>query len=326
MASNPFYHLRPNKSIDRSLFLQTLIGLSSLRDMTTYQYTGFGSYLFDDFRLMHDTFGLTQMTSLEIDPTEYKRAQYNCPYKCIEIKNISSTEYLANLTLDEDSHNIFWLDFVSPSELGSQLGDFATLLEQLNPYDLVRITLNANPAGLGKTERPDMTQAFRLEQLKNRIPNKYLPATLSEESVTTPKYPLTLLKILQFIAVQSLIDRPPFSPNFLFPLFATVYADGQQMLTFTGIVLDNHAEEANIKKALSSFPHNTFAWDNPCYIEIPTLSVKELIELNARMPDENIRDILSSDFDFIFPRGKEKARDSYISYYKYYPNFHKISL
>ena len=114
--------------------------------------------------------------------------------------------------------------------------------------------------------------------------------------------------------------------NFLFPLFATVYADGQQMLTFTGIVLDNHAEEENIKKALSSFPHNTFAWDNPCYIEIPTLSVKELIELNARMPDENIRDILSSDFDFIFPRGKENARDSYISYYKYYPNFHKISL
>lgn len=30
MASQPFYHLRPNKSIDRNLFVQTLIGLTSV--------------------------------------------------------------------------------------------------------------------------------------------------------------------------------------------------------------------------------------------------------------------------------------------------------
>lgn len=43
MASQPFYHLRPNKSIDRNLFVQTLIGLTSVFPVADYWYTGFGS-------------------------------------------------------------------------------------------------------------------------------------------------------------------------------------------------------------------------------------------------------------------------------------------
>lgn len=54
MASQPFYHLRPNKSIDRNLFVQTLIGLTSVFPVADYWYTGFGSYMFDDFKILHE--------------------------------------------------------------------------------------------------------------------------------------------------------------------------------------------------------------------------------------------------------------------------------
>lgn len=325
MAKQPFYHLRPNKSIDRSLFLQTLIGLGRQFPIAEYRYTGFGSYLFDDFKLLHDTLNISKMISLEIDPTEFNRAEFNLPYGCINVKNVGSTEYLSDLLLEDNEHNIFWLDFVSPAELGTQLADYATLLNLLNPNDIVRISLNANPESLGKTDIPDQLQVKRLQTLKQRVPDAYVPTSLTPEDMTRSNYPLALLQILKSITTQSLDDRPPYSPNFMLPLFSTVYADGQQMLTFTGIVLDRHENEENIKKVLQGYPHNTFTWDTPSRIEIPALSVREINEINKLLPNQDIRQKLIDEFPFIFSAKDGQAVDSYISFYKYYPNYHQVS-
>ncbi|MBE5966999.1 MAG: hypothetical protein E7255_08545 [Lachnospiraceae bacterium] len=326
MANQPFYHLRPNKSIDRSLFVQTLIGLSQLFPITDYQYTGFGSYLFDDFKLLHETLNISEMISLEKDSVEYERAKFNIPYNCIDVKNIGSTEYLSELFIEDNSHNIFWLDFVNPSELGMQLADYATLLNILNPGDIIRITLNANPGSLGKkSENPDDLQKVRLKTLQNRVPDIYFPISITPENMTTAKYPLVLLKILKNITMQCLIDEPPYSSNFMLPLFSSVYADGQQMLTFTGIILDSHQKESEIEHMLMGYPHNTFMWDKPCYIEIPALSVREITELNKLLPATGVRQQIINKFPFIFSEKAEHAVDSYISYYKFYPNYHQVS-
>lgn len=325
MAKQPFYHLRPNKSIDRSLFIQTLIGLGRIIPITEYQYTGFGSYLFDDFKLLHDTLNISNMVSLERDPIEYKRAEFNLPYNCIEVKNIECTEYLSELLIEDDSHNIFWLDFVEPAELGTQLADYATLINKLNCYDVVRITLNANPGSLGKTKDPEKLHEFRYNTLKGRIPDADFPPSISVNDLTANKYPLALLKILKKITMSSLVDDPVYSPNFMLPLFSSVYADGQQMLTFTGIILDSHDKEAEIKNALQNYSHNNFSWDEPCNIEIPALSVREIAELNKLLPNTEIQQQLIEKFPFIFSKNDIQAVDSYISFYKYYPNYHHVS-
>lgn len=325
VANQPFYHLRPNKSIDRSLFVQTLIGLSRKLSISDYHYTGFGSYFFDDFKLLHETFNISKMVSLEVDHAEFERAKFNRPYGCIEIKNTSSTEYLSELMLDDEDHHIFWLDFVKPSELGQQLADFATLLNLLNPYDIVRITLNANPDSLGKSQKADELQKIRLEELKKRVQDKYLPHSLSTDDVTKPKYPLTLLNILKAVSTEVLEDNPPYSPNFLLPLFSSVYADGQQMLTFTGIVLDSHEEEKSIYEMLTNYKHHTFCWDNPCKIEIPALTIREITELNKLLPNPEIQQQLIKEFPFIFSAKDKSTVDSYISYYKFYPHYHQVS-
>ena len=72
MANQPFYHLRPNKSIDRNLFIQTLIGLSSFFPISEYQYTGFGSYLFDDFKLLHDTLNIQHIIVAQLSRQKSK--------------------------------------------------------------------------------------------------------------------------------------------------------------------------------------------------------------------------------------------------------------
>ena len=325
MANQPFYHLRPNKSIDRHLFVQTLIGLNQCLPISEYNYTGFGSYLFDDFKILHETLNITKMVSLEKDFIEYKRAKFNVPYACIDVKNVSSTEYLSELFIEDGSHNIFWLDYVSPSELGMQIADYATLLNELNSGDIIRITLNANVASLGKTDNPDELQNLRFSKLRERIPDEYFPISAQVADVTTSKYPLLLLKILKKVTVSCLEDAPPYSPNFLLPLFSSIYADGQQMLTFTGVVLDSHELEQKIKKSLEGYPHNNFSWDTPCYIEIPPLSAREIMELNKLLPCDKAEQQLIEKFPFIFSPKEMRSIESYVTYYKYYPNYHHVN-
>lgn len=325
LSKQPFYHLRPNKSIDRSLFIQTLIGLSQELPISDYRYTGFGSYLFDDFKLLHNILNISDMVSLEKDETEYRRAEFNVPYKCISIKNTDSTQYISDLLIQDGEHNIFWLDFVAPSELGTQLSDYSTLLNLLNPEDIVRITLNANPDSLGKCGQPDQLQELRLEKLKKRVPDRYIGPAISPNDVTTKNYPVTLLKILKAATLECLDEKPPYSPNFMLPLFSSVYADGQQMVTFTGIVLDSHEKEDRIREALKNYHHNTFLWDTPARIEIPALTIRESTELNKLLPNPEIRQQLIEKFPFIFSERDGRAIDSYIDYYKYYPNYHQVN-
>ena len=324
MAKQPFYHLRPNKNIDRSLFIQTLTGLSRHCPISDYHYVGFGSYLFDDFKLLHESLNISKMVSLEMDPLIYKRAKFNVPYNCIHIENANSTDYLSELELENEDHYIFWLDFVTPGDLGSQLSDYATLINLLRPLDIVRITLNASPTTLGDYN-PDERLKCRLDKLKERVDNAYLPSSIQPNDVTTANYPLTLLRIIKAVSLKLLEDRPPYSPNFMFPLFSSIYKDGQQMLTFTGIVLDNHADEKCIIDSLSDYPHNTFRWDEPCKIEIPALTVREITELNKLLPNQNVRQQIMNDFPFIFSEKEPEIVDSYISYYKLYPHYHQVN-
>ena len=325
MNSQPFYHLRPNKYIDRNLFLQTLIGLNQFAPISEYQYTGFGSYLFDDFKLLHEILNISTMISLEKDPVIYARARFNCPYNCIEIRNEGSTEYLSSLSLTDTSHNIFWLDYTDPKSIGTQLADYSILLGKLNTKDIVRITLNANPSTLGKSSKDaDELREKRLVKLQERVPNEFIPSMTTPDDLTKTHYPLLILKILKNVAMD-VLQGTKYEPNYLFPLFSSVYEDGQQMLTFTGIVLDKCEDETKIQDALQSHNHHSFSWDNPCSISIPALSIRELYELNKILPSETAKEQLLHSFPFVFGRDGNFAVDSYISYYKHYPNFHQVN-
>ena len=85
MGSQPFYHLRPNKYVDRQIFAEVLKSLSRNIEIQNYMYIGMGSYMFDDFKLLHNTLGIEKMCSLEADSITYKRAVFNKPLKCIKI-------------------------------------------------------------------------------------------------------------------------------------------------------------------------------------------------------------------------------------------------
>ena len=315
--SNPFYHLRPNKYVDRQLFVAALERLNSYIQLCNYRYIGFGSYMFDDFKLMHTRLHISNMVSLECDPTSIERAKFNMPYSCIDLLQQSSTDFISNEELGLNG-NIIWLDYTKPSELGMQFSDFAALLPMLHPNDVIRITLNAAPSSLGNSENKDVIHEKRLEELKNRI-GQYIPESIHPQNLTTREYPMTLLKCLKKASFSAINGS-----NYLLPLLATAYDDGQQMLTFTGIIA-NHEIEENIQGCFGDLEFASLSWDKLNYVTIPELTIKEAIEINKKLPGDNAEQQIQDSFSFVFSKDKTEKLKSYISFYKYYPSFHSVN-
>ena len=329
--NQPFYHLRPNKYIDRQMFISVLEALNNSLSLLIkdYNYIGFGSYYFDDFIDLHKKLNIDKLVSLESDSEIFKRAKFNKPYRCIDIENIRSDEYIEEI---ENSHEkeqfIIWFDYTSPGAIGEQFSDFCNLLSVLQANDIVRITLNANPKALDQGRKIDQAaqqeaiREERLETLRNRIAN-YLPSNANQEMMKYQNYPILLLMSLRNAAL-SVMQPTQFDKLFLFPLFANAYADGQQMLTFTAIVLDNEDDKVKIIEATSHLNFMTYDWEKVYSVSVPSITTREYNFLNQFLPmiePEERKKIME-----ITPFFDESEIIAFGEIYKYYPNFHHVNL
>jgi hypothetical protein len=308
------------------MFAGMLSLLSGLYQFEAYHYIGFGSYLFDDFKLIHNTLHINRMTSLEADKKVYMRANFNRPLSCIEILNQKSTTFLNGYSRP-DENIIIWLDFVEPSTIGNQFADYCAVLRMATPGDVVKITLNANPQSLytGKSgEKEEEIRVNRLDTLKQRA-SQYFPGTgISPKQMSLGEYPYALLSCLKKAAMDELVENK-YDKRFLFPLCCNVYADGQQMLTFTGIILDDHNLKQDIKDKLEKSGIHNCSWDKLNVIKVPPLTDKELLTINELLPVSHTNGIgeLFKVFSFVF-QNESDALD-YSNYYKYYPNYRHVS-
>lgn len=317
--SQPFYHLRPNKYVDRCLFVNALERLNSHIKLQKHRYIGFGSYLFDDFKLLHDRLNIDTMISLEADATIYSRAVFNAPYRCINVVNQTSTDFISGENWGEQG-SIIWLDYVSPRSLGQQFNDIATLSNTILPYDILRVTFNANADTLGKI---DKGLEARFEKLKSRI-GEHIPVGATSDECKKDTYPILLLKCLR-VMLSKCFRETKYDKRFVLPLFSTIYQDGEhRMLTFTCVILDDHDEEEKIKSHFSDISYVNFEWEKPSLIKIPELTVREMVEINKLLPGSNAEEQLLKDFSFVFGGNLEEIA-SYISFYKYYPSFQSVN-
>lgn len=320
--SQPFYHLRPNKYVDRCLFVNALDRLNLQIGLQKHRYIGFGSYLFDDFKLVHDRLNIETMISLEADTAIFNRAKYNVPYRCIDVVNQTSTDFISGENWGEQN-SIIWLDYVSPRAIGQQFNDIATLSNTILPHDVLKVTFNANVDTLGKIEGSNDVRNSRFEKLKARI-GQFIPTDATSNECTKDKYPLLLLNCLR-VMLSKCFTETKYDKRFVLPLFSTIYQDSQHlMLTFTCVILDDHDEEGKIKRSFDDIPYVNFEWDRPSLIKIPELTVKEIIEINKLLPDKDIEEQLLEKFNFVFRDSSEDAA-SYISFYKYYPSFQSVN-
>ncbi len=320
------YHLRQHKAVERNLFIELLRKLNNYINISDYVYIGFGGPFLEDFKQLHTALKITRMISLELDDNVHLRQKFNMPISCVDIgeQPENSDEFITRYDFDEPS--LIWLDYAIPADLNKQLNEIANLISKLKPKDIFKITLNANPDSLGRDYKSPDPKPFRLEKLKTRLTEDYCPVGLEVDDVSFKRYPPVLLKAIQRAINVGLSGRKDIQVQ---PLATFIYKDGQQMLTFTGIILPNSKEDREFfleKSRIQAWPFFEGSWDAIKNISIPTMSLRERMFIEERLPAGTELQI-KEQLGFYLGEDEDEASEhlqNFIEYYKVVPWYSKV--
>lgn len=320
------YQLRPNKAVERLIFVELLRKLEpTLQLATQYRYVGFGGPQMEDFRLLHESFPAIKMLSIERDAEVLKRQRFNCPHTNVQCKRQSSGQFVLSVT---DKHNlIVWLDYAEADERPTQIAEFQSLLQNLRSRSIVKLTLNAEPSTLGGSAGDAGLQATRLTAFRRDF-DRYFPDGIEEEMMVADNFPSALLKVVDSAAREVLRGDRRFQI-----LTSSAYADSrQQMMTVTGIV----GQETELSSVLltSRLVEWDFARlsisDPPVRIKVPELTLKERIFIDQLLPKlQKDPAIVQRKLRFLLDKtqaeSEEKLR-SYLLFKRHYPFWGKVSV
>jgi len=320
------YHLRHNKSIDREIFLEGLNLLSRTVPIKEYTYIGFGGPMLEDFRMIHSRTLINNLISIEEDDAVYKRQQYNIPYNCIECRLKSSRDFIIDYDFSEST--ITWLDYASPKKIKDDLDDIKLLATKINNEDILKITFPINPASyyqrrIGESIT-DYKSKFK-EALKSKLSRDYLnfdmelnDTDMSDKNLTG-KLTSIIISAFQSAIERGLTDR--LDRLRFIPISINKYKDGSHtMLTIMGIF--KLAEKITVfyeESGFSKWQYRSISWDDIHNISIPTLTIKEKINLDSKLPDKEAYQAAAGEFAL-----QQEQCENYFKYYRLYPNFQRI--
>ena len=297
-----------------------------------------GGYPLEDHRQIHRILGISRLVSFDLDETTVRRQLFNRPVascRCLLRSSEEVVEGLEQVLRDGEADGaagvIVWLDYTAPKELGSQIREFHTLLDSLTPGDVVRVTVNANPGGLGEKKNADGSplsaselRKFRFETLSSRI-SEYLPSNAVPENVARASYPALLASSFGHAASKAF---PSYGDDLLVPLSAVSYTDGQQMLSITAMVMSRDSRDRIISNlSLSSWPFFSASWSAVHNLRVPNMTSRERLYFEQRMAKANVQS-LSSELEFLLDGfdSMEDLIDEYGKFYRFYPSLAPVDL
>ena len=329
-ASSIPYRLRPNKAVDRELFLSLLVRLAATLRLDDYRYVGLGGPFLDDFRLIHGRLGITKLVSIESEEGVHRRQLFNRPVAIVECVHSTLDDYLDSSYFDEPT--IIWLDYTDPRFVSDQIERFARTIGEVPHGSVLRITLNANPTSLGK---PDATnsaveagalgrsslqspsvQEWRLARFRARM-GYLFPSGLGPDGMTSRNFGRSLLEAVRLAVEREILSH---SDRRVSWCLATHYADGQPMATATLIVRENEKTGDEVDRLLHEWEfHSTPS--APWLLDMPALSALERLTLESGSDGE-------------FPLGYELPKSSmgadpfetFRKFYRVFPHFSRVEI
>lgn len=321
------YYLRPNKAVDRLLFVEALRHIDHWKSISKYSYVAMGGRLLEDFRLVHSEFSVHNMHSFEEDGATLSRQEYNKPYSFITCHHLSSDELIADFETFSTNHNIknciVWLDYAAANGRQVQLREYGALLRKLNSGDVVKLTLNAAPHTLGgpALSKKDF-QVAAFAKLKNDLGKFFDPNAFDETHITNEGVAKILADAAKYVVTEAMAG----SSNVQFqPLGLFRYSDGpHQMLTISGILVDKGKRSNLIKKSkLESWPYFAPDWEKIHLISVPDLSLKERQFIDKLLFTKDVSGI-SAELPFQLDGKIDKSKmilENYVEHYRRYPTF-----
>jgi hypothetical protein len=319
--------------VDRRLFVDLLARCERWHPLIDAAYISMGAYPLEDHKLVHRMLGLRKLIAFDYDHEIVKRQVFNRPIDTCKCVCRSSGDLVANLDTvlaetgySDASNLIVWLDYTSPAELGEQIREFVMLLDKLKPGDVVRITVNANASSFfapmpqkGVPTMPsEEVRKIRFEKLAERI-GEYLPADAEAGMMTDALLPAVLSRAFGAAALEAL---PTSGASTFAPLSIVRYADGQQMLSVTGIVVPRDQEaEMREKLDLASWRFASQDWSEVHHLTVPNLTIRERLFLERAIGTTAVPDLKAHlGFDFGALEVGEAFLNDYEHYYRFYPN------
>ncbi len=323
------YRLRPNKAVDRELFLSLLTRLAPRLKLESYQYVGLGGPFLEDFRLIHARLGIAKMTCIDTEMQVHKRQVFNRPVASIECVHMTLENYLDQT--DFATPVIIWFDYTEPKGITTQIERFARSIGTVPIGSVLRVTLNANPASLGTPDANAVSvevegeasgdravkptvQEWRLARFRERL-GALFPSDLAAQGMSFRNYGPSLLRALK-LAVEN--ETLSFRDRRILWAFATHYADGQAMVTAALVVAPK--EDSGIEELVTGWEFHTTT-DAPHRLDLPALSTLERLTMES---NGNAREMMG--FDLPESDMGENPFDVFKKFYRIYPHFSRVEL
>lgn len=323
------YRLRPNKAVDRELFLSLLMRLAPKLAVEKYHYVGLGGPFLEDFRMIHGRLGIAKMTCIETEEQVHKRQLFNRPVASIECVHKSLEDYLDET--DFDAPAIIWFDYTEPKGITTQIERFARTIGVVPIGSVLRVTLNANPAALGKPEPKDISveaegeasgdrsqkptiQEWRLARFKERLGSLF-PSGLGPEGMNFKTFGASLLRALK-LAVEK--EALSFRDRRVVWALATHYADGQAMVTAAIVICEN--DDKAVEDLVKGWEFYSTV-DAPHRLDLPALSTLERLTMES---DGDAK----TKMGFELPKSDmgENPFEVFQKFYRIYPHFSRVEL
>lgn len=322
------YRLRPNKAVDRELFLSLLSRLAATLRLESYKYVGLGGPFLEDFRLIHGRIGIDDLVCVESDKDVHNRQKFNRPVNSVDYVHDTLENYFESTEFDGPL--VIWFDYTKPGQISDQIEGFSRAIFEVPVGSILRITVNANPASLGKpgigevaakagsmasgTKNKIDIQEWRLDRFRERLGNLF-PDDLQPEGMTFKNYGRSLLHAL-YLAVEK--ERISYPGRDIVWALATHYADGQPMATATVVMC--HEGDQSIQRLVEEWEYYSTP-SEPLLLDMPALSTLERLVMESSNGDRER-------FDFPLPPSDMGVDpfDSFKKFYKVFPHFSRVEL
>jgi len=323
------YQLRPNKFIDRQMFIELLSRLILPRGVESYVYVSMGGRHLVDHYAIYNQLGIDALYSFDKNLNEVQRQRFNRPIGqtvCAELNSADLPSKIDEIldTFPGRQSLVVWLDYTAPQRR-MQFQEAIQTLVRLKHGDVFRITLNAHSETLCRgeewreTNSPDAS-TFRAEQLRKQI-EEYMPTDIS--AISGQELPMALARCVE-LAVKA--AEAQMTALRIVPVLITTYRDGMRMVTVTCAVRnDNEEEDRFPSSAFSRWRFACKGWNDIQSIYAPILSAKEQNVLDGRIHRGPARMLAS--LKFLPGRDKDASLEAlrcYKRFHRFYPTFRHV--
>lgn len=271
------FSARQNKAIERAVVFDGLGIMKATGLIENPVYVGFGSVWFADFHLAHRLLGISTLISIESDDVKFSRAQFNRPFKNVEVLHGTSGDVLPGLLSDESLSQrpwVIWLDYDRPLFL-EELDDLQTVAAEVPSGSVLLTTFNARKTNYNTDTSEKTTRVDFLRELFGDDLTVDLDLAAVDRQ---PDFYATITRLVQEM-IQSKAITSGHEGGYV-PMFDVKYSDGVEMLTVGGYFPSAAMVDASRALAAS----DEWPGFQKDAISLPSLTMKEVMAIRSLLP------------------------------------------